>query len=251
MLTGRENGRVDEVEALESRCAQVWPALVDEPLGQWRLRAAGGFTGRANSALTIGEPDVPLSAALARIITFAQANGIAPKAHVVAGSAWEQRLTDADWHVDAGHPGGAETVVMTGPLPCGPVPAGASVPDTPPDGWWPLAIDAAVPTAAQRHVLAGRPGLGFGIMIDGGVIVGIVRGAVIGELLHVSRLAVASTHRRQGLAVGLLAVLAEWGERRGASSCVLQVAAHNEAALNLYAKLGCQPHHRYRYWIPA
>ena len=37
------------VARLENLCADAWPARVDRPLGAWRLRAAGGFTGRANA----------------------------------------------------------------------------------------------------------------------------------------------------------------------------------------------------------
>lgn len=245
--------RVDEVDVLEQDCADAWPALVDQPLGQWRLRAAGGFTGRANSALTIGDPGVPVDTALGLITAFAQDNGIEAAAHVVSGAALEPDLARAGWAVDEAHPGGAESVVMTGRLAdfAGPVPVGVTVPPEPAADWWPLAVGTALPTPAQRRVLAGRPGLGFGTATADGQVVGIVRGAVIGDLLHIARLAVAPTHRRQGLATGLLAALAHWGEQRGATRCALQVATHNEGAISLYAGLGCRPHHRYRYWTPT
>jgi ribosomal protein S18 acetylase RimI-like enzyme len=45
--------------------------------------------------------------------------------------------------------------------------------------------------------------------------------------------------------------LAGWGLEQGATTCVLQVAEHNEPAIRLYEELGCTEHHRYRYWIPA
>jgi N-acetylglutamate synthase len=77
---------VDHVYLLERTCADAWPAMVDEPLGEWRLRAAGGFTGRANSALTLGDPGVPVAAALTVVRTFAASHGIPATAHVVVGS---------------------------------------------------------------------------------------------------------------------------------------------------------------------
>ena len=52
------------VARLENVCADAWPARVDRPLGAWRLRAAGGFTGRANAALAVGDPGIPVPAAL-------------------------------------------------------------------------------------------------------------------------------------------------------------------------------------------
>src|SRR3978361_1579097 len=40
----------------EGLCAAAWPARVEEQLGAWRLRAADGYTGRANAALATGNP---------------------------------------------------------------------------------------------------------------------------------------------------------------------------------------------------
>ena len=45
---------------LEQRAALGWRAPQEDRLGDWVLRAAGGFTGRANSALAAGDPGRPL-----------------------------------------------------------------------------------------------------------------------------------------------------------------------------------------------
>jgi len=246
--------QVDHVYQLERACADAWPSVVDEPLGDWRLRAAGGFTGRANSALTLGDPGLPVAAALAVVRAFAADNAIPATAHVVLGAALEPALVAAGWAVDADHPGGGESVVMTGALSglAGPVPAGVAVSDRVVADWWPLAVGAAVPTAAQLRVLSGGDQVGFGIARDDlGRVAGIVRGAVVGDLLHIARLAVTPARRRTGLATGLLAALAGWGAGLGARRCVLQVATHNRGAVALYAGLGCRPHHGYRYWVPG
>lgn len=254
---------MDHVDRLELACADAWPALVDVRLGQWRLRAAGGFTGRANSAITTGDPGRPVIDALAEVRTFADGNGIPPAAHVVVGTPLEPALAAAGWTVDEHHPGGAESLVMTGPLTgltkltelaglTGAVPTGVTVPDRPPDDWWPLAVGAPEPTAAQRRVLGDGERVGFGVARDtSGQVTGIVRGAVVGDLLHIARLAVAPHRRRTGVATGLLAALARWGTRQDATRCALQVTTGNHAAIALYSRLGCRPHHRYRYWIPA
>jgi N-acetylglutamate synthase len=255
-----ENDWVNDVHQLESDCAEAWPAVVDRPLGQWRLRAADGFTGRANSALTLGNPGVALEVALERVKAFASEQGIRAAAHVVTGSDIESGLVKAGWVVDLGHPGGAESVVMTGSLDgflgqVGRVPARTTVSGEVPDDWWPLAVGAPQPTAAQRTVLAGVGSgavLGFGtVRGEDGEVVAVVRGAVVGDLLHIARLAVAGTHRRQGLGIGLLAALGEWGAGHGATRCALQVTVENHGAIGLYADLGCSPHHQYRYWTPA
>jgi ribosomal protein S18 acetylase RimI-like enzyme len=253
-MTCRENVLVNDVARLERDCADAWPAVVDQPLGQWRLRAAGGFTGRANSALTLGDPGVPLADALTVVEEFADHNGIPATAHVISGTPIEAGLTAAGWRVDPDHPGGTESVVMTGPLSglTVPVPAGVRVSDVAPDDWWPLVVGAPAPTPAQHRVLAGRAGVGFGTArAPDGRVIGVVRGAVVGDLLHIARLAVVPEHRRRGVAEGLLAALARWGGRGGAERCALQVTTLNAGAISLYARLGCGPHHRYRYWIPA
>ncbi|MFI6101230.1 GNAT family N-acetyltransferase [Lentzea sp. NPDC051213] len=210
------------------------------------MRAAGGFTGRANSTLTSGDPGLPIPAALARAETFAREHGIKTTAHVVIGSRWEQAIADAGWQVDLDHPGGAESLVMTGPLEkfADGVAENRDLP-----GWWELTAGSEV-TAVHRHVL-GTGEVCFASLEENGTVIAAVRGAVVEDLLHVARLAVRPSHRRQGLATTLMRQLAGWGLEQGATTCALQVAEHNEAAIRLYEELGCTEHHRYRYWRPA
>ena len=51
------------------RCPAGWPT--HEPLGEWTLRSAGGFTGRANSCLAVGDPGLPIADAADRIVAYA------------------------------------------------------------------------------------------------------------------------------------------------------------------------------------
>jgi N-acetylglutamate synthase len=55
---------IDELEAV---AAKGWRAPEEAPLGRWLLRAADGFTGRANSALAAKDPGMPLAEAAARV----------------------------------------------------------------------------------------------------------------------------------------------------------------------------------------
>jgi GNAT superfamily N-acetyltransferase len=123
---------------------------------------------------------------------------------------------------------GAVVTALAATSPRCAVPTGITVPDRAPSDWWPLAVGVASPTAAQRRVFSGGDQIGFGTARDeNGKVIGIVRGAVIGDLLHIARLAIAPSHRRHGRATGLLAALADWGIGRGASRCTLQVAAQS------------------------
>lgn len=211
------------------------------------MRAADGFTGRANSTLTCGDPGMPIPRALAAVEGFAREHGIKPAAHVVVASAHEQAIADAGWHVDLDHPGGAESMVMTGPLEkfADGVAESRDVPE-----WWEFTIGPEV-SAAQRHVLGSGGNVCFASITENGTVIAAVRGAVVEDLLHVSRLAVGPSHRRQGLARRLMGELGGWGLEQGATTCVLQVVEHNEPAVRLYEELGCTAHHRYRYWVPA
>ncbi|HEX7305973.1 MAG TPA: GNAT family N-acetyltransferase [Lentzea sp.] len=215
------------------------------------MRAADGFTGRANSTLTCGDPGVPVPLALITVEGFAREHGIKPAAHVIRGSVHEEAFEAAGWRVDLDHPGGAESLVMTGPLEK--FASGVAVSRDLP-GWWDMTAGSEV-TTAQRHVLGSGGDVCFASLTEDGTgdgtVTAAVRGAVVEDVLHVARLAVRPSHRRRGLARRLMGELAGWGLERGATTCALQVAEHNGAAIGLYEELGCTEHHRYRYWTPA
>jgi N-acetylglutamate synthase len=66
------------IEALERAAALHWQAPETERLGDWLLRAGGGFTGRANSALPLGDPGVPLPEAVAAVEDWYRHRGLPP-----------------------------------------------------------------------------------------------------------------------------------------------------------------------------
>jgi N-acetylglutamate synthase len=240
------------VVRLEGLCANAWPALVEQPLGEWRLRAAGGYTGRANAALAIGDPGLPTAAALAAVRRFAGANGVAPRVHVPVGSPWDRAVAAEGWVLDVGHARGAEVSVLVAPVADAAPPPGLRVelPSRPSEEWWRLAVGGP-PTPAQERVLAGAPDTAF-VLLRGpdGAVLGQVRAAVVADHVHVSMLGVVPAARRRGHATALLAAAGAWGEQRGARWAVLQVALQNDGARALYDRLGYVEHHRYRYLVP-
>jgi GNAT superfamily N-acetyltransferase len=240
---------VNSREKLEIICAKAWPAPVEEPLGEWVLRWADGFTGRANSALAVGDPGRPVPEALRAVCDFAHARAISPVVQVLAGSELERAVAAAGWREQTQHAAGHEVAVLTGPLPSGPAPS-AEVLDQPTSAWWELTEGTTAPSAAQRHVVTTGK-VGYGVVTVDGTTAGVVRGALVENWLHVARLAVAPEFRRRGLATTVLRALAGWGRAHGADQWVLQVATGNAGALALYSALGCSEHHTYRYWGPA
>jgi len=243
------------VTRLEELCADAWPAQTDVALGAWRLRAAAGFTGRANAALTIGDPGMPVPAALAEVRAFAGANGIPARVQVPVGSPWDRAVAAQGWVLDVGHAAGAEVAVLVGDLerlsaPRATARFGATrieLAERPDVAWWELTLGRD-PTAVERHVLdpGGHPRTAFGLAPGSGAI----RATVVADHLHLSRLAVRPQARRRGVATALTVATAAWGREHGARWAVLQVALHNTAAREFYAGLGCVEHHRYRYLRP-
>jgi ribosomal protein S18 acetylase RimI-like enzyme len=244
---------VNDAEVLELACSDAWPPLSQDLLGQWRLRWADGFTGRANSALAIGDPGVDSGTALKTVCEFAHSHGIPAKVQVVQGSPTETMIEAAGWVPDITHAAGHDVVVLVGE-------AGANsgknarksahlVLSQPTPAWWELTVGSTEPTPAERHVLTGGT-VGYGLIEAGETAAGAVRGALVGDLLHVARLAVRPEFRRQGLAVALLDAVEGWAADHGATRVALQVSVTNAPALALYAALGFAEHHRYRYWVP-
>src|SRR6476620_4402520 len=72
------------MDDLQRVMVEGWPPTERAALGGWMLRAAGGFTGRANSVLPLGDPGLPLPAAVARAEDWYAARGLPPR-FLVAG----------------------------------------------------------------------------------------------------------------------------------------------------------------------
>lgn len=235
------------VIALELAADEAWPAPVREHLGGWLLRSADGWTGRANSALPVGDPDRPLEEAVDAVERWYTERGRRPLFNVPlplaapVGAALDAR----------GWSAGPLVLVQTGPIaglvaPPGPTPV--TLATTPSDGW--LAVAAArkqsLPAAA-RHVLTAVDRVRFAEVYDEGALVAIGRGAVVGRgrWLHLGLIEVVPSHRRRGLARAVSAALADWARDDGAREAFLQVEERNTAAVALYSSMGLTTHHSY------
>ena len=237
-----------------------WPARTVEQLGDWRLREAAGFTGRANSALPVGDPGMPLVAALRQVEGFYAGHGLPALAQVVVGSDLEGPLAANGWQV-ARHRDGAIVQVAPvamarraasslnrrdAPADAGPV----TLSDRLSEGWAQLyGRTADVPAEVVRQVLTGPQSVGMAAIGDPPVAIG--RGVLTGDWLGLAAVEVHPAHRRRGLARRIVDELLAWGAERGARSAYLQTRPDNTGALALYAPYGFVTHHRYRYWGPT
>jgi N-acetylglutamate synthase len=242
----RRRPTATDVIGLELAADEAWPAPVHDRLGGWLLRSAEGWTGRANSALPIGDPDRPLEEAVDAVERWYAGRGRQPLVNVPlplaapVGAALDAR----------GWTARPLTLVQTGPLTGIPAPTGRRIAlrEAPSDEW--LTIAAArkqgLPPAAM-HVLTAVRQVRFAEAYEDGELVAIGRGAVVGggHRLHLSLVEVEPEHRRRGLAREVTSALAAWAAQLGAREVFLQVEERNAAAVALYGSMGLSTHHSY------
>jgi ribosomal protein S18 acetylase RimI-like enzyme len=232
-----------------------WPAVHTRPLGDWLLRASGGFSARANSVMAVGDPGMPFDEAVAATLDFYAAHGLPPWAQVVVGSDTGSRFADAGW-VTA-RPGEADSEFQLASVAQASRAVRALLPSSAPavsmtttatPAW--LATD----TRASSHpedavaVLEGPDQVGFASVLDptGEV---VAKGRIAGERewAGITDVWVSPDHRRRRLGLVVMAALLEWAAERGATTAYLQVRGDNTPGLALYAALGFRTHHTYRY----
>jgi ribosomal protein S18 acetylase RimI-like enzyme len=260
---------------LEGVAARGWPAPESAWLGQWWLRAAGGFTARANSVRPLGSPELPLDEALDFVAAWYRERGLPPKVQVVVGSSLDAELARRGWPADP------EVRVQTVPivqavarLGVAPPPEATATISTAPSAGWLAAFRGGVASGGVASggaasgdalaVLTGPPhvvfaevgGLTVGGLTVGGVGAGgrdegldaalaIGRAALEGAWAGITAVEVASSHRRQGLARSVMRSLLAYADDVGVRQVYLEVLATNQPALELYAAMGFRDHHRY------
>lgn len=238
-------------EELEHAAARGWLAYA-ERLGAWWLRAGGGFTGRANSCLAVGDPGLPLDQAAGRVLAFAAEHDIEPRVQVIDGSPQEAAFRDLGW-TDTYLP----TDVMVhrlSELGTRPADPRVIVEERLTDAWWdayqsyrPTDVDPAL----LRTLLTGQPPYGLAGIADSDRLIAIGRGQISQDWLGIAGLWTDPAHRRQGLATAVLLGLVHWAGAKGARNAYLQVAQENTPAHQAYQRLGFRLHHTYRYLRPT
>jgi N-acetylglutamate synthase len=242
-----------DVADLERLAARGWRGTEEGHLGDWLLRAGGGFTGRANSALVVGDPGLPLVDAVDAVARWYADRGLRPCATLPGR---QSRAADAAFAA-AGWERDEDVLVLTAPL----TPAAADgVPvdlSPQPDDAWLAGYryrGRPLPPSA-RDVLTNAEDVVFAAVRRDpppAPLAAVARGVVTDGWLGVAAVTVEERYRRQGLATAVMAALQRWGAGRGARWVYLQVTASNAPARALYRQAGFIEHHRYHYrYAPA
>lgn len=243
------------MDDLERIMVEGWPPIDRAELGDWILRAAAGFTGRANSVLPLGSPGVPLSAAVDHCESWYDERGLRRLFSLFgpAGFAVDDDLLGRELLARAYAPF-KNTMVLTastGALPPEvPHVSGARVrlEPVPSSAWWNVwaGPGSTVPPAA-RVVLTGAPDQLFASLDVGGAVVGVARLAFAQVWAGISALQVAPEYRRTGVAMQLVSALGNESRTRGIRSVYAQVEQANSPSRNLFERLGFSVHHEYLY----
>lgn len=257
--------RAVSVEDLEGLMVEGWPPHEREWLGRWMLRAADRYTGRANSALVLGEPGMSTDDALTAVRRWYDARSLPPMLQVPLAPGFSAEddplVRDAailGWEaitpVRVMTAASAE-VAMTGGSGHaaqhdgdGVASARLTVTDEPSDAWWGLVDERARSHEdAARRIMTGSIGQRFLMLSDGAGPLAHARLALSPGWAGLFVLATRPDVRRRGLARRLVQACGEEALRAQAPSMYLQVAADNSAAIALYESLGFTTHHTYVY----
>lgn len=234
----------------------AWPAIETARLGDWVLRAAHGFTNRANSAMTAGFPGLPLVDAVEAVEAWYAERDL-PSNLAVAGPVGFDPIQDplVAELLDRGYAPRVPTRTMTADVRAvadstAAVASAALRVATTDDlsEQWLRAYRGyrAVDGEAARAVLTGSPAQDLATATtEDGTVVGIGRLGVASGWGGVAAMWVDPAARRRGVASALLATLADRARARGIRSLHLQTDTDNRAALALYTRHGFAPHHDY------
>lgn len=223
--------RNSAIRALEHAAALAWPGTEQHWCDGWLLRAAGGYTSRANSAVPL---DFSSSIAdLPAIVEWYARRDLPPL------------LALPDRLLPVRTAGTKHTRVMVRELEPGRPPQQIALRSAP-DAQWLACYQRDVPAAVLTAVVDGEVCFASieGVAVGRGALTAAPDGT---RWLGIAAVRVAEGRRRQGHARAVCAALQDWGIRAGAQRAYVQVLDDNRPAITLFTALGFGLHHHHRY----
>ena len=239
--------RIAELEALSTR---TWPPREMKDIGTWQIRISDGVTYRANSVLVsgappFGEPGFEIDGAIEqveKIYVDAQLPAVFHLVHPMYQE-FTDYLLSRGWKEKVG----AAFLVCD-------IDSAPDITDNVKErNLTLLNEDAPTPEFLALHndeilesIMNSYPARYLSLRSEG-VTIATARIAVCESWSIVTRLIVAESHRRQGLAELLMQAATTISHADGAHKMCLQVDQSNSGAQALYEKMGFRLHHRYSF----
>jgi len=242
-VTRMADAGLARVRTLEAGMMTAWPALETAFVSGWVVRAANGYSRRANSASALF-PDAPLDdATIDALLATLAAMGVAPCFRIspLAGAEADARLAARGFALSV------PTLTLAGPVPDVSLEAhpGTAVRTAPaPSPAW-IAANAAgyggeKANAEHLAAIVGRiraPACFATLHADGEEVAWGI-GVVVEGRLALQDLVVRPDVRGRGHGRRLVDALVAFGRARGAAEAFLQVREDNAIARALYARRG-------------
>ncbi|MFJ8883456.1 GNAT family N-acetyltransferase [Streptomyces sp. NPDC102402] len=253
----RRRGPAASFGELALATARAWQPVESEPLGDWRLRAAGGFTRRANSVLPLGDPGLPLDEALGRVRRWYGERGLPAYIQTATGAEGTQERLCADLEERGWRREVTAEVRVAALAPVGDLDVDVSavrMSRRTDEAWLSRYQRFEAPGPEVLQVLGSGPSVWFASVPGddpAGVPAAIGRCVVDGRWAGFMAVEVGPEHRRRGLATAVMAAMARTALDEGASAAWLQMEADNEGARALYDGMGFATHHRYHHFRSA
>ncbi|QYX77692.1 GNAT family N-acetyltransferase [Streptomyces akebiae] len=246
----RRRGPAASYEELARVSARAWQPVERELLGEWELRAASGFTRRANSVLPTGDPGMPLDDALTAVRGWYAARRLPAYLQLATGAEGTQELLCAEV-ADRGWVREVTAELWIGAL--APVAdrecAGVELSRSADEAWLGRYQRKGLGEVALK-VLGSGPSVWFATVAGAGDAgpAAIGRCVVDGRWAGFAAVEVDPAQRRRGLATTVMAALARRALDEGASAGWLQVETDNAGARALYGGMGFAAHHAYHHY---
>ena len=240
--------RLDDAQA-DRLALPGWQPVESEPLGEWLLRASGGFSSRGNSVLALGDPGMPASEAVAQVARWYAERSLPARAHVHPARPEADAFAEAGWSVYD------PTLLLLASVAkvvrkLGPRQVAEPRLDSVLDEAWLATDDRAAKYGETARAVMESGEVTFATVRDEqNAVLARGRGAFHGDWVGVSALWTDPAHRGAGLSSAVLQSLVSWGAERGATTAYLQVVESNDHARQLYEARGFEVHHRYAYLV--
>ncbi|MHA5053965.1 GNAT family N-acetyltransferase [Streptomyces sp. SD15] len=246
----RRRGPAASYEELARVAARAWQPVESERLGGWELRAASGFTRRANSVLPLADPGRPLDEALTYVRDWYAARDLPAYVQTATGAEGTQELLCAELEA-RGWTREVTAELWIGSLaPLADREAPEVLLSRTADQAWLDRYQRKGLSEVALKVLGSGPSVWFATVpgAAGGAPAAIGRCVVDGRWAGFAAVEVDPAERRRGLATAVMAALAERALDEGASAAWLQVESDNTGARAMYAGMGFGAHHAYHHY---